>query len=269
MALELAGDEAVGRADIMQHFDDRPVGRHGAAGREGDRQHGHGDNQRQDGDAGGDRGLRHGAHAIDPAAMIVEAGARHLRGQRLAQGRRNPASRRSTSLTTIMRGIGSSSSARPEPSHGSTSCCRFLLGIGAHVGDAGGAARDGGGRAHVGLDVAAGNRADLDGDLAPDVRLPIAGGARPPSSPLPVVSAARKVMMATTAVSERPAIEPRGTIGVGAGCARHAATTPGSSVVPWLRHGLERLNRRHAAVPRAGPDGGRRIRPSARCRGWR
>src|SRR5271169_6239218 len=32
----------------------------------------------------------------------------------------------------------------------------------------------------------------------------------------PAVSAARKVMMATTAVSERPAIEPDGTIGVGA-----------------------------------------------------
>ena len=33
----------------------------------------------------------------------------------------------------------------------------------------------------------------------------------------PVVSDARKVMMATTAVSERPAIEPTGTIGVGTG----------------------------------------------------
>src|SRR5580693_8991282 len=34
----------------------------------------------------------------------------------------------------------------------------------------------------------------------------------------PVASAARKVMMATTAVSERPAIEPPGTIGVGSRC---------------------------------------------------
>src|ERR1700691_5831297 len=41
----------------------------------------------------------------------------------------------------------------------------------------------------------------------------------------PIVSAARNVMMATTAVSERPAIEPLGTIGAEACCgkARDAA----------------------------------------------
>ena len=35
----------------------------------------------------------------------------------------------------------------------------------------------------------------------------------------PIVSAARNVMMATTAVSERPAIEPLGTIGPSGRCA--------------------------------------------------
>src|SRR5579863_1318201 len=39
----------------------------------------------------------------------------------------------------------------------------------------------------------------------------------------PAVTAARKVIMATTAVSERPAIEPRGTIGVGMRCAMRPA----------------------------------------------
>ena len=52
MALELAGDETVGGAHIVQDFDDRAVGRHGAARGEGDREHGHGDDQEQDRDAG-------------------------------------------------------------------------------------------------------------------------------------------------------------------------------------------------------------------------
>ncbi len=38
MPLKLAGDEAVARADEMQHLDHRAVGGHGAAGREADRQ---------------------------------------------------------------------------------------------------------------------------------------------------------------------------------------------------------------------------------------
>src|SRR5579863_6764114 len=52
----------------------------------------------------------------------------------------------------------------------------------------------------------------------------------------PAVTAARKVIMATTAVSERPAIEPRGTIGVGARCAKTrdpagARASHGSAIV--------------------------------------
>src|SRR5581483_12231906 len=47
----------------------------------------------------------------------------------------------------------------------------------------------------------------------------------------PVVSAARNVRIATRAVSERPAIEPRGTIGAGARCGRtlEAAGAPPES----------------------------------------
>jgi len=56
VALELAGDEAVGGADIMQHLDDRPVGRHGTAGGEDHRQHRHHQHQQQDGKAGRSRG---------------------------------------------------------------------------------------------------------------------------------------------------------------------------------------------------------------------
>ncbi len=54
--------------------------------------------------------------------------------------------------------------------------------------------------------------------------------------------------MATTAVSERPAIEPLGTIGAGARCAKSREES-GDPGVPRLRHGLRRLNRRHASRP--------------------
>ena len=40
-------------------------------------------------------------------------------------------------------------------------------------------------------------------------------------------------------------------------------------VVPRFRHGLDRFSRRHVGVPHGAPAGARRIRPSARCRGWR
>ena len=58
----------------------------------------------------------------------------------------------------------------------------------------------------------------------------------------PAVSAARKVIMATTAVSERPAIELFGTIAVAmcGPCARNGATSrsshgsAGTSICPWI-----------------------------------
>ena len=71
-------------------------------------------------DAADDRGLRHGAHAVDPGAVIVEAGAGDLLGQRLLQRREIDAAGR-RSFTTIIRGTGRSSSERPLPSHGSSS----------------------------------------------------------------------------------------------------------------------------------------------------
>src|SRR5271166_6185342 len=48
----------------------------------------------------------------------------------------------------------------------------------------------------------------------------------------PAVSAARKVRMATTAVSERPAIEPEGTIGAGA-----CESSAGGAVAARSSHG--------------------------------
>ena len=76
---------AVLGADEMQHLDHRLVGGHGASGGKGHRQHGGGDHQEQHADAGGDRAAGHGAHALDPAAMVVERGAGHLLGEHAAQ----------------------------------------------------------------------------------------------------------------------------------------------------------------------------------------
>jgi hypothetical protein len=69
----------------MQDFDSRPVGRHGAAGGEGDGQDGDGNHERKNDHPGSDGGLRHGPHAVDPAAMVVEGSARHLRREHFAQ----------------------------------------------------------------------------------------------------------------------------------------------------------------------------------------
>src|SRR5271170_7233038 len=73
MALKLPGHEAVGRAHIMQHLDDWAICRHGPACCEGDRQNRYHPDQRQHGDPGHHGGPGHGAHAIDPAAMVIEA----------------------------------------------------------------------------------------------------------------------------------------------------------------------------------------------------
>ena len=172
------------------------------------------------------------------------------------------------SLTTIMRGIGRSSSARPVPSQGSTSLRGFLLGIRPHLGDAGRGARD----VVAPCRTSASMSRPATGRTWMVISRPTSDcqslAAPPPASPAPVVSAARKVMMATTAASERPAIELLGTIGAAA--AHAPARAPARvEVVPRLRHGLDRLNHRHAGVPHAAPAGARRTRPSARCRGWR
>ena len=68
-----------------------------------------------------DQAVGHAAHALDPAAMVVEARARHALGERLAQYVEIGRGRPGTSFTTTMRGTGRSSSASPVPSHGSSS----------------------------------------------------------------------------------------------------------------------------------------------------
>ena len=68
---------------------------------------------------------------------------------------------------------------------------------------------------------------DLDRHLARDVRLPVARG-RLTSMTAPVVSEARKVMMATTATSARPEIELRGTSGV----SKRGGGTAGTASAP-------------------------------------
>src|SRR5271163_209974 len=77
----------------------------------------------------------------------------------------------------------------------------------------------------------------------------------------PVVNAARKVMMATTAVSERPVIDPPGTIGVAAvgASARDDAVFPASHGSTMVLDGsvVTMFTRRHAVVLRGGPGGGR------------
>ena len=182
MALELPGDEAVLGADEMQHLDDRAVGRHGAAGRERHRQHGGGEHQREHGEAGRHRVPRHGAHAVDPAAMIVEGGAR--RPARPAAGARPAKSGGApdASLTTIRRGTGSSSSASPLPSQGSSSRADSSLRIGAHVGDAGVARAIVGRLAHVGFEVAPRSGRTWMVTSRADLRLPVARRADAPAS---------------------------------------------------------------------------------------
>jgi hypothetical protein len=70
--LELARDIAVAGTDEVQDFNDWPVCSHRAAGREGDGQDRGRDHQGKHGNSDGDRGARHGPHALDPGAMIVK-----------------------------------------------------------------------------------------------------------------------------------------------------------------------------------------------------
>ena len=85
VTLELTGDIGLLGADEVQHLDDSAVARHRAPGREGDRQHRCGQHEKQDAHPGGDGGFRHPAHAADPGAVVVEAGAGDLLRQRSAQ----------------------------------------------------------------------------------------------------------------------------------------------------------------------------------------
>ena len=82
VALELAGDEAVGGADEVQHLDDLAVGRHGALGGRDDDGGGGGADQQQDGEAAEREGAGDGADLLLPAAVIVERDALELLGER-------------------------------------------------------------------------------------------------------------------------------------------------------------------------------------------
>src|SRR3979490_2251784 len=92
------------------------------------------------------------------------------------------------------------------------------------------------------------------------------------SSTVPVVMDARKVMMATTATSARPAIEARGTIRdrlrAGAGTCRGSLPPP--RPLRALRSGVHQRavlvagsTHRYAAVSDAAPADARRTDPSA------
>ena len=79
MALELARDEAVLGADEMEDRDHVRVARHGAARGEDDAEDGRDEDQDEDGDADEDGRVRHRLQPRGPGAMVVEAGAAHLR----------------------------------------------------------------------------------------------------------------------------------------------------------------------------------------------
>ena len=105
-ALDLAGDEAVARADQMQDIDDAAIGiEHRARGEDHD---GDGRETDQGQHRIGER-FEHARHAGQfrlPAAMRVEARALHLRVSAIATRRRNRAARRGSIVTAISRGTG-------------------------------------------------------------------------------------------------------------------------------------------------------------------
>ena len=171
------------------------------------------------------------------------------------------------SLTTMRRGIGRSSRARPAPSHGSTSRAGFFLGKGPHLGDTGGGARNVGGGTDVSIDVAAGCGPNLNRDFTAHFRLPIARRADHQHRG----SGRERCQECHNSDddSERPPgnrILRHDRRGAGQGANERRRCI---ELVPGLRHSLDWFSHRHASVPRAGPAGGRRTRPSARCRGWR
>ena len=186
--------------------------------------------------------------------MIVEAGAGHLCGKRRAQAgevRRRTGGELDDDHARYRQFAQRETGAEPRFDE----LFGLLFGVGSHIGNAGRAARDRDRRAHVGLDIAAGNRPDLDGDFASDGRLPIARGAdhhhhgsgRQRGEECHDGDDGRQRTSRRSSRSARSVSASR--------CAR-TWDDAGCAVVPRLRHGLDRLNRRHADVPRAGPDGG-------------
>ncbi len=71
----------------MQHFDHWPVRGHRAAGGKADRKDRGGNHKPKHDNTASHNEIAHRPHTVNPAAMIVKRGARHLVGQRLAHGR--------------------------------------------------------------------------------------------------------------------------------------------------------------------------------------
>ena len=176
MPLELAGDEAVGGADEVQHLDDLAVGRHGALGGGDDDGGGGGADQQQDGEAAERERARDGADLLLPAAVVVERNALGTARQaRCAAPSRLGGVLRSSSRA-IRRGTGSVGErvGLPEP---------WLQQLGrvgdaqrTHAGDAGLARQE---AAHVRdqlVDVGTLLGLDLHSDFAGDIAQP--GGGR-------------------------------------------------------------------------------------------
>ena len=77
MGLELPRDERVRRADEVQHLDDLPIARHGAAGGEPDRRAHRHDHQHEQGGRQNDDRVGHRAEARRPHPVVVEIGLRN------------------------------------------------------------------------------------------------------------------------------------------------------------------------------------------------
>ena len=174
--LELAGDEAVGGADEVQHLDDIAVGGHGALGGGDDDGGGGGADQQQDGEAAQREGARDGADLLLPAAVIVERHALELlrparraarRGRAACCGR---ARRRSASAPAAR------CSASVWPSHGSSSWDASATLSARTLAMPGWRDRKRGDVGHRLVDVGALLGLDLHRDLAGDVAQP--GGGR-------------------------------------------------------------------------------------------
>ncbi len=267
MPLETAGDEAVLGADEMQNLDHRLVGRHRAASREGDREHGGGDHQEQNRDAGGYRGSRHGAHAVDPAAMIVERGARHLLGQHPSQ-LRNVGRGAVRDLDHDQARHRQFVELEPVAEPRLEQLGGFLFRISPHVGDAGKGAR---GRRRIGrggIEIAAGRRDDLDGHLTRHVGLPF---ARRAGDQYHRAGGERR--------QERHDGDDRDQRAPGDRVARHQRRFETRQQATRRRRHVTGIDLRHvcyfdfnhrcADALHAAPAGAHRTGPSARCRGWR
>ena len=114
------------------------------------------------------------------------------------------------------------------------------------------------GLGQVGLDVARAIRPDLDRDLVGDRAAPLPD-ARRRSTAAPALSAARKVRIAITAMSARPATELTGT----SGGSRRRDADGGPALLLLGLMVAPPSKRRHGDGRRQGPGAARRKAPSA------